>query len=78
MSHAKPSYPWLVADIGGTNARFGLVRTEGGPVEDIRGVRAADFPDPPPAASACNRIEPPSRWRPRSTPTRSSSPTAAG
>lgn len=50
MSHAKPSYPWLVADIGGTNARFGLVRTEGGPVEDIRGVRAADFPDPAAAA----------------------------
>ena len=50
---ATPSsrgYPWLVADIGGTNARFGLVRGEGAPVEDVRSVLAADFADPAAAA----------------------------
>ncbi|KQW43388.1 MULTISPECIES: glucokinase [unclassified Roseateles] len=29
-------YPWLVADIGGTNARFGIVAGPGAAVEDVR------------------------------------------
>lgn len=33
--------PWLVADIGGTNARFGRVLGSGQPVTDIRHLRAA-------------------------------------
>ena len=47
---AAAHYPWLVADIGGTNARFGLVRGEGSAVSDVLAVRAADFPDPASAA----------------------------
>ena len=30
------SFPWLVADIGGTNARFGWIDGEGGAVEHVR------------------------------------------
>jgi glucokinase len=29
-------YPWLVADVGGTNARFGTVSGPGAEVEDVR------------------------------------------
>ena len=36
-------YPWLVADIGGTNARFGLVRGPGERVDDVLAVRCAEF-----------------------------------
>jgi len=49
---AAPALPWLVADIGGTNARFGLVRAPRGAVEDIRAVRCADFATPQAAAQA--------------------------
>jgi glucokinase len=46
------SFPWLVADIGGTNARFGLVHRAGAPVSDVRTLRCADYPDPATAALA--------------------------
>ena len=45
-------HPWLVADIGGTNARFGLVREDGSPVDEIVALKAADFPTPEDAARA--------------------------
>lgn len=37
--------PWLVADIGGTNARFGLVTAPGGQAGQVRVQRCADHPD---------------------------------
>ncbi|WP_029008641.1 glucokinase [Azospirillum halopraeferens] len=42
--------PVLVADIGGTNARFGLM--EGDTVRDSRTLRCADYPSPREAAEA--------------------------
>jgi len=44
-------YPWLVADIGGTNARFGLVHADGGEVVDIVSFRCAEHESPQAAAS---------------------------
>jgi glucokinase len=44
-------YPWLVADIGGTNARFGLVRAAGASVSDVIALRVAEFATPEDAAS---------------------------
>ena len=46
------SHPWLVADIGGTNARFGLVHRPGGPVESVQAVKGRDHPTPQDAARA--------------------------
>lgn len=37
--------PWLVADIGGTNARFGLITRPGGRAERVLVLRAAEHPD---------------------------------
>lgn len=45
------AYPWLVADIGGTNCRFGLVRGDGRPAADVIGYRCADHPSPEAAAA---------------------------
>lgn len=45
-------FPWLVADIGGTNARFGLVREPGGAVCDVRSVKGRDHASPQEAALA--------------------------
>jgi len=44
--------PWLVADVGGTHARFGLVRAAGGAVEQWASLRCADFDSPQAAARA--------------------------
>jgi glucokinase len=44
------SFPWLVADIGGTNARFGLVRGPSAAVEAVMAMRCADYPSPQAAA----------------------------
>jgi len=41
---APRSHPILVADIGGTNARFGLVREKGARPSDVRKLACADFP----------------------------------
>jgi len=49
---ARDLYPWLVADIGGTNARFGLIRGPGGAVDDVISMRCADFASPEAAARA--------------------------
>lgn len=44
--------PWLVADIGGTNARFGWVGAAGGPVEHVRTLPTSDYAGPAEAAAA--------------------------
>ena len=43
---------WLVADIGGTHARFGLSSPPGRTVTDIQVMQCADHPDPQTAALA--------------------------
>jgi len=45
-------FPWLVADIGGTNARFGLVHQPDAPVRDIEAMRCIDYATPEDAAEA--------------------------
>jgi glucokinase len=45
-------FPWLVADIGGTNARFGLVTGEDSGVKYVRTLPVADYADPAKAAQA--------------------------
>ncbi|AEF42128.1 glucokinase [Hoyosella subflava] len=37
--------PWLVADIGGTNARFGVVTEPGGRPHQVKSLTGADYPD---------------------------------
>lgn len=44
--------PWLVADIGGTNARFGWVRDPGAGVEQVTTLAVCDFAGPAEAAAA--------------------------
>lgn len=46
------AYPWLVADIGGTNARFGYVQGPGAPVSHIRVLPVRDHEGPASAARA--------------------------
>ena len=43
--------PWLVADVGGTNARFGWVRTAQGAIEHVKTLPVADFAGPAEAAA---------------------------
>ena len=45
-------FPWLVADIGGTFARFGLVTGEQSGIVHVRKLPVADYADPAKAASA--------------------------
>jgi glucokinase len=44
--------PWLVADIGGTNARFGLIEAPGAPPSRVRVLPCADYPGLSEAADA--------------------------
>ena len=44
------TYPLLVADIGGTNARFGWVRHAGAALSDVKSVLCAEYPRPEDAA----------------------------
>lgn len=46
------AYPWLVADVGGTNARFGTVAGPGAPVEDVRVLPVAGHAGPAAAVRA--------------------------
>lgn len=46
------SHPYLIADIGGTNARFALVRTPHAEITDVVSLRCADFASPLEAALA--------------------------
>ncbi len=41
----RPAFPVLVGDIGGTNARFGLLAAPDAPLEILSQVRTADHPD---------------------------------
>jgi glucokinase len=43
MNQQAIAFPWLVADIGGTNARFGLVSAPGAAVEQVISVHCADY-----------------------------------
>jgi glucokinase len=52
VAAANDLFPWLVADIGGTNARFGLVRSAGAPVEDVIALKSAQFETPEDAAGS--------------------------
>lgn len=51
-SGAVNTYPRLLGDIGGTNARFALIRSPRGPIEDIRTLSGADYPGPAEAIEA--------------------------
>lgn len=45
-------FPWLVADIGGTNARFGLLHSAAGEVSDVVSLKCSDHASPQAAALA--------------------------
>lgn len=47
-----PGLPWLVADIGGTNARFGLVTAPGAAPSHVAVMPGADYPTLPDAVAA--------------------------
>jgi glucokinase len=49
---ATPARPWLVADIGGTNARFGLVTAMGRPAVHVQRLAVADHAGPEQAIRA--------------------------
>lgn len=51
MNLRVDSVPWLVADIGGTNVRFGLVAGSGQAPQHIERLTCADFAGPAEAAS---------------------------
>lgn len=51
-SQGPAGTPWLVADIGGTNARFGWVAAPGAPVTQVRTLPVAAFSGPAEAAAA--------------------------
>ena len=52
MSSSSLGFPWLVADIGGTNARFGLVHEPDGDVTQVRTLKGRDHASPQAAAQA--------------------------
>lgn len=52
MPRSHDDYPWLLADIGGTNARFGLLRHYGGKIEDVRSFKCDAYDSPEVAALA--------------------------
>jgi glucokinase len=60
------AYPWLVADIGGTNARFGTVAAPGAPVEDVRVLPVAAHAGPAAAVRAYLAGQEPGRAPPQS------------
>ena len=60
------AYPWLVADVGGTNARFGTVAGPGAPVEDVRVLPVAAHAGPAAAVRAYLAAQVPGRPAPRS------------
>lgn len=47
-----PGLPWLVADIGGTNARFGLVTVAGAQPSHVAVLAGAEYPSLPDAVAA--------------------------
>ncbi|HEY0954621.1 MAG TPA: glucokinase [Roseateles sp.] len=59
-------YPWLVADVGGTNARFGTVSGPGAEVEDVRVLPVAGHAGPAAAVRAYLEGQAPGAERPQS------------
>ncbi len=53
MSGPQDLYPWLVADVGGSNARFGWVEGPGAPVARLRSYAVQDFPGLEEAVRRC-------------------------
>lgn len=51
-AHEAPGLPWLVADVGGTNARFGWVQEPSAGVQQVRQFAVADHASPAHAAAA--------------------------
>lgn len=60
------AYPWLVADVGGTNARFGTVAGPGAAVEDVRVLPVAAHAGPAAAVRAYLQGKAPGAAAPRS------------
>ncbi|MCY4757118.1 glucokinase [Pelomonas aquatica] len=60
------AYPWLVADVGGTNARFGTVAGPGAAVEDVRVLPVAGHAGPAAAVRAYLAGQAPGQAAPRS------------
>ncbi len=60
------AFPWLVADVGGTNARFGTVAGPGAPVEDVRVLPVAGHAGPAAAVRAYLAGQAPGQAKPRS------------
>lgn len=60
------AFPWLVADIGGTNARFGTVAGPDAQVEDVRVLPVAGHAGPAAAVQAYLAAQAPAQPRPRS------------
>jgi len=60
------AYPWLVADIGGTNARFGTVAGPGAPVADVRVLPVAGHAGPAAAVKAYLAGQDPAHPAPKS------------
>ncbi|MDA0563473.1 glucokinase [Streptomonospora sp. S1-112] len=52
LAPPSPERPWLVADIGGTNARFGLLEAPGARPARVARLEGADHPDLAAAATA--------------------------
>jgi glucokinase len=61
----QPETPWLVADIGGTNARFALVHGGGRTIDEVASLRCADYAGPQDALRAY--LDAPA-WRVRGWP----------
>ncbi|WP_457423233.1 glucokinase [Roseateles sp. P5_E7] len=59
-------YPWLVADVGGTNARFGTVAGPGAAVEDVRVLSVAGNAGPAAAVRAYLQGQAPGATKPQS------------
>jgi len=57
--------PWLVADVGGTHARFGVVEAPGAAVRDVKVLRTGDFAGPAEAARAYLGARPAGQPAPR-------------
>jgi len=60
------AYPWLVADVGGTNARFGTVSGPGAAVEDVRVLPVAGHAGPAAAVRAYLEGQPAGKAKPQS------------
>ncbi|KPL54075.1 glucokinase [Prosthecomicrobium hirschii] len=58
LSRDSFPFPVLVADIGGTNARFALIADRGADIAGFRTVHTADFADPIAAIESLGHVDP--------------------